>query len=176
MARLERWNTYGLRGNWLSGCQLYDFIASLLTKHNTTDCSGGGYQMNGDYTTYQYYATKMTGHRTHTIGSADGALDAYSTVDESKVRVLTGILGSKRGTWYLTISSLSSVGLHRSGSVDIQTWAFEDTGHFGASKGPSDRGVVKHGYSGDSVTFPIFSTGTDVNASFAFEFDVQRRA
>jgi hypothetical protein len=39
---LERINANGLRGNWLSGCQLHDFLSSLLTK-STNSCGASNY-------------------------------------------------------------------------------------------------------------------------------------
>ena len=75
ISRLERNNAYGLRGNWLDGCQLHDFMASLLGKTNTSDCTGTGYYPNGEYEVYKYYNQNMTGTRAATTGSGDGVLD-----------------------------------------------------------------------------------------------------
>ncbi|KAK4495186.1 hypothetical protein PRZ48_013513 [Zasmidium cellare] len=139
ISRLERYNAIGLRGNWLSGCQLHDFLASLLGKSNTNDCTGTGYYTNGEYQVYKYYNKNMTGTRAGTTTSGDGTLDVYTTIGSSTVRTLTGVLTST-GTWYINIKNLSSVGLPTSGSFTIQTWGFDDKGHFGRVDGPSNRG------------------------------------
>ncbi|KAK0385958.1 hypothetical protein NLU13_7133 [Sarocladium strictum] len=172
IARLERYDAHGLRGNWLGGCQLHDFMASLLGKSNTSSCtSATGYYGNGEFQVYKYYNQNMTGSRVQTTGSGDGVLDVYTTVDSDKVRTLTGV-NLKTGTWYITIKGLTAVGLPASGTLDIQTWGFEDKGHYGEVTGPSDRGVVAHQYSGGSITFPIFQTTQDRYTAWAFEFGV----
>jgi hypothetical protein len=170
ISRLERWNANGLRGNWRDGCQLYDFLASLLTKTDINDCVGEGYQANSDYTTYQYYYLNMTGHRAGTTSSGDGSLDAYATVGPKKVRTLAGVVDSQIGTWYLTIDNLSSVGLKKSGDLAITTLAFENSDHFTASKGPKSHGATTYAYSGNSVTIAIHSTAAQNNTAWAFEF------
>jgi hypothetical protein len=171
ISRLERYNLRGLRGNWLSGWQLRDFLASLLTKTDTDDYTGTGYAGNGEFNVYKYYYQNMTGERATTTGTGDSVMDVFTTVDTDKVRVLTGVL-NQQGTWYITISGLPAVGLASSGTLDIQTWGFDDAGHFGAVTGPSDRGVYGHQYDGDSVTFPVYQTSQDENTAWAFEFDI----
>lgn len=51
ISRLERYDAVGLRGNWLSGYQLHDFMASLLGKPNADNSdysyTGTGYYPNG---------------------------------------------------------------------------------------------------------------------------------
>lgn len=47
ISRLERYNMYGLRGNWASGAQLHDFLAGLLGKTDVTSATGAGYYPNG---------------------------------------------------------------------------------------------------------------------------------
>jgi hypothetical protein len=42
IARLERYNMYGLRGNWLGGVNLQDYLASLLGKSGSTYYGNGG--------------------------------------------------------------------------------------------------------------------------------------
>lgn len=53
ISRLERYNARGLRGNWLGGAALHDFMASLLGKPNAGTGSynptAGGYWPNGEY-------------------------------------------------------------------------------------------------------------------------------
>ncbi|QIW96732.1 hypothetical protein AMS68_002250 [Peltaster fructicola] len=97
ISRLERLNYIGLRGNWLSACQLRDFMASLLTKTNTNDCTGTGYAPNGEYQVYKYYYKNMTGTRMGTSQTTDGHMDVYATAGTDKVRVLTGTLGQEHG-------------------------------------------------------------------------------
>lgn len=173
ISRLERYNAWGLRGNWLSGLELHDLLASLLSKtsaengdYSYTDTS---YFPNGGWNVYKYYATNMTGYRAGTTGSEDRLLDIYVTVGSDKVRVLTGAR-IETGTWAVEIDSLSSVGLPTEGTVNIQTWGFDWTGYYDPVGAPSDRGIVEHDYSGDSVVFPIYQT--DAVTAWAFEFSV----
>lgn len=42
IARFERFNMSGLRGNWLSGANLQDFMAGLLWKSGSTYFANGG--------------------------------------------------------------------------------------------------------------------------------------
>lgn len=169
ISRLERYNYFGLRGNWLSGCQLHDFMASLLGKSDNNACSVTGYYPNGEYQVYKYYNLNMTGTRATTTGTGDGVMDVYTTIGTDKVRTLTGV-NLKTGTWYITINNLSSVGLPTSGSLPIQTWGFVDNGHYGREDTYTDRGVYSHTYSGNSVTFPVYQTSQDANTAWAFEF------
>ncbi|RDW59995.1 glycoside hydrolase-3 [Coleophoma crateriformis] len=169
IAQLERVDAVGLRGNWLSGWQLHDFLASLLGKSNTSDATGTGYYPNGDYQVYKYYNLNMTGHRVGSTPSDDLLLDTYATVGTDLVRVLTGVR-IQNGTWQVTINDLSAVGLPTSGTLDIHTWGFTWNDHFGEVDGPTDLGYYGHDYTGDSVTFPIFQT--DVVTAYAFEFAV----
>ncbi|KAF5240632.1 hypothetical protein FANTH_9483 [Fusarium anthophilum] len=171
ISRLERYNYIGLRGNWLSGCALHDFMASLLGKSDDNSCTAGGYVPNGEYQVYKYYNLNMTGTRATTTGSGDGKLDVYATIGTDKVRVLTGV-NIATGTWYITINNLSSVGLPTSGSLAIHTYGFDDNGHYGGVSAPSDRGVYSHTYSGNSVTFPVYQTTQDKNTAWTFEFAV----
>lgn len=175
ISRFERYNAYGLRGNWLGGCKLHDFMASLLGKpgaeDSTASCTEGDYYPNGEYQVYKYYALNMTGNRVNTTGSGDKIMDVYATIDDDMVRTLAGVR-LQTGTWYLTIDSLSAAGLPESGNVSIQTYGFMDNGHFGEVDAPTDRGVASHSYSGDSVTFPVYQTADDRNTSWAFEFAV----
>jgi hypothetical protein len=113
----------------------------------------------------------MTGVRAQTTSSGDGVLDIYTTIGSDKVRTLTGV-NLQTGTWYITIESLSSVGLPTSGSLNIQTWGFDDKGHFGEVNAPSDRGIVSHPYSGNSVSFPVYQTSQDEHTAWGFEFSV----
>ena len=65
----------------------------------------------------------MTGTRAGTTGSGDGAIDVFATVGaDSTVRLLTGVIGSQTGTWYITLNNLQDLGLPSSGTLNIQTY------------------------------------------------------
>jgi hypothetical protein len=175
ISQLERVNAHGLRGNWLSGLQLHDFMGSLVSKPNADTSSysptGTGYFPNGDYQVYKYYNQQMTGHRVGTSPSADLKLDTYATVGSDMVRILTGVRITT-GTWQITVNDLSAVGLPKSGSLNIHTLGFPDTGgHYAEVDAPNDLGWYEHTYSGNSVTFPVFQT--DALTAWAFEFYVR---
>lgn len=111
--------------------------------------------------------TFFLGRRVKTSGSTDRLFDVYATIGTDRLRVLCGVR-LQTGTWQLTLQGLSSIGKAASGSVNIQTWGFPNTGgHFGRLDAPTDLGIVAHTYSGDSVTFPIFQT--DTSTAYAFE-------
>jgi hypothetical protein len=144
-------------------------MANLVAKSNNNDCTGTGYFGVGEFNVYKYYNQNMTGTRAGTTGSGDGTLDVYTTIGSSTVKTLTGVLRNT-GTWYITIKNLSSVGLPTSGTLNIQTYGFEDAGNFGRVDGPSNRGVYGHTYSGNSVTFPVYQTNQDEYTAWGFEF------
>ena len=171
ISRLERYNAYGLRGNWLSTCQLHDFMASLLAKTDDSSCTSAHYFGNGEYQVYKYYNTNMTGTRATTTTSGDGVIDLYTTIGADSVRVLTGVL-TNTGTWYITINNLAAVGLPTNGTLNIQTWGFDDQGHYASEGYPSNRGIAGHAYSSNSVTFPVFQTSQDEYTAWVFEFAV----
>lgn len=56
VSRFERYDTFGLRANWASACQLHDFLANLITKPGAPDaeCGATGYQPNGQWQMYAY--------------------------------------------------------------------------------------------------------------------------
>lgn len=169
ISQLERVNSIGLRGNWLSGTQLHDFLASLLSKPDPTNPTSAGYSPNGEYQVYKYYNLNMTGNRVGTMPSDDLKIDTYATVGDM-VRILTGVR-IETGTWQVTVNGLSSVGLPSSGNLNIHTWGFPFTGeHTGSVSAPNDLGWVEHTYDSDSVTFPIFQN--DASTAYAFEFYV----
>lgn len=178
ISQIERVDAIGLRGNWLSGLKLHDFMASLLSKPTADktyyDPSGGDYYPNGDFQVYKYYNTNMTGLRLGTLPSANKKLDAYATADVDLVRTLVGVRGEDVvGTWSLTINDLGEVGLDQTGTLKIHTWGFpvsEDDVHYGRVNGPKDLGWADHPYSGSSVTIPIYQT--DTMTAYAFEFEV----
>lgn len=172
ISRLERYDAVGLRGNWLSGYQLHDFMASLVSKPGapgTYSYPGTGYYPNGEWQVYKYYNTNMTGTRAGTTGSGDRLMDVYSTIGKDKVRVLCGTR-LQTGLWYITINKLSAIGLPTSGTVNIHTLGFVDNGHYGEVDGPTDRGYATHPYSGDSVTFGVSQTQQDQFTAWGFEF------
>ena len=119
---------------------------------------------------YNYYVKNQTGFRAGTTASTDGKFDVYATVSD-KVRILCGTR-LVTGTWELTVENLSAVGLPTSGTLNIQTWGLIDSGHTTEVTGPTNRGIVAHTYSGNSVTFPIYQTTQDANTAWAFEFSV----
>ena len=175
ISRLERYDTIGLRGNWLSNYALHDYMASLLTKPGADTSSynpaGTGYAPNGEFQVYKYYNRNMTGSRVGTTGTGDGLMDVYATKGTDKVRVLTGVR-LKTGTWYITINNLSAAGLPTSGSLSIHTLGFVDKGHYGEVDALTDRGLYSHTYSGNSVTFPVYQTSDDQYTAWSFEFNV----
>jgi hypothetical protein len=169
IAQLERHNAIGLRGNWLMGIALHDMLASLLSKPGAekdykTDTTG--YFGNGEYQVYKYYAQNMTGHRVATTASGDKKMDVFAVVGKDAARFMVGARLAT-GTWQLRINGLSALGLSKSGSVRIKTWAFPFNGHYGRVDGPKDEGTVTHKYDGDGVTFPIFQK--DQHTAYAFE-------
>ncbi|KAK7045964.1 hypothetical protein VNI00_006959 [Paramarasmius palmivorus] len=168
IANFERWNMYGLRGNWVGGTQLHDFFASLLGKPDLNTWSATGYYGNGEYQVYKYYASTMKGHRVATTRSTDKKMDSYAVVDTNRVRIL---VGGRRvtGTYQLTIDNLSAIGLPTSGSMSVHTLQFDWAGRYGRVDGPKDLGYVSHSYSGNSLSFPIYQTST--TTTWAFEFD-----
>ncbi|OQD79966.1 hypothetical protein PENANT_c041G00927 [Penicillium antarcticum] len=168
ISRLERYDAWGLRGNWLSGWTLHDLMANLLTKvSDPSDYSATDYAAAPEFQVYKYYYLNMTGSRVETSGTGDRLFDVYATVDSDKVRVLSGTRITS-GNWQITVDNLSAVGLPTEGSVDIQTWGFAGTSIYEEVDAPSDRGVVTHTYTGDTLTFPIYQT--DASTAWAFEF------
>ncbi|KAJ5389201.1 uncharacterized protein N7496_000269 [Penicillium cataractarum] len=165
IGQLERINARGLRGNWLSGTNLHDYMASLLGK------SGSTYYPNGDYQVYKYYYQNMTGYRVGTLPSSDLKLEAYATVGSDYARVLVGVRVAT-GTWELELNSLSSLGLPTSGTLNVHTWGFPVASdvHYGEVDAPTDLGWYGHAYSGDTVTFPVYQT--DEVTAYVFEFAI----
>jgi len=172
ISRLERYDAVGLRGNWLSGYQLHDLLASLLTKPgmpNSYSYTDANYVPNGEWQVYKYYNMNMTGTRVKTTGTGDRIMDVYSTIGSDKVRTLCGTR-LQTGTWYITINKLSAIGLPTSGTLNIHTYGFVDAGHYGQVDAPTDRGYYTHTYSGDSVTFAVYQTQQDQFTAWGFEF------
>ncbi|KAF8312919.1 hypothetical protein DL93DRAFT_2081579 [Clavulina sp. PMI_390] len=166
ISRFERYNMYGLRGNWYSQAQLHDFLAGLLGKTNVNSATGTGYYANGDWNVYYYYATTMVGHRVATTGSTDGLMDCYAVVDSSVVRILVGGRETT-GTYELVINNISSLGLATSGTITVHTYQFSWGGAF-VAESKTDLGTVAHTYSSNTLSFPIYQT--DTTTTWAFEF------
>lgn len=168
IARLERYNVFGLRGNWRSGTTLHDLFANLLTKSDPFNYTATDYEPAPEYTVYQYYYNNMTGVRVKTTGSTDLQFDVYATAQSNgKVRILSGTQVAN-GTWSINVGNLSDVGLPTSGTIDIQTWSFPGNQLYSAYYYPTNRGVRSHTYSNNSISFPVYQT-TDYTA-YAFEF------
>lgn len=166
IARLERYDTTGLRANWLSTWELHDFLAELVWRPN----ANSAYQPNGAWQMYRYYAQQMTGQRLTTTGSTDGILDIFATLgNDGVVRILTGVRRGT-GTWEIEVRNLGALGFPANGNLVIQTWGFDDVGLRGVSNGPSDRGTFQHTYTGGVLRFPIFQTTEDRTTAWAFEF------
>jgi hypothetical protein len=170
ISRLERYEAYGLRGNWLSGWNLHDLLANLLTKKSDPlDYNATDYASSPEYQVYKYYNLNMTGSRVETSGTGDRLFDVYATVDSGNVRILSGARIAT-GNWQITVQGLASIGLPSAGSINIQTWGFAGTDVYAEVDAPSDRGIVSHEYSDGVLTFPIYQT--DASTAWAFEFSV----
>ncbi|KAH7021926.1 glycoside hydrolase superfamily [Ilyonectria destructans] len=174
IAQLERVNAYGLRGNWLSGNALHDFMAGLLGKPHASDSSysytAGGYWATGSWQVYHYYAKNMTGTRVATDPTSDLRGEVYAVVGSDKVRLLVGSRVAT-GTFNIELSQLSAVGLPTSGTLQIHTYGFPGSDdHYAELDAPTDLGVYGHPYSGNSVSFPIYQK--DVYTAYAFEFSI----
>lgn len=175
ISQLERINAHGLRGNWLSGYELHDFLASLLSKPDNPDNgdyspTAAGYYPNGDYQVYKYYYQNMTGYRVGTTPSTDLKLEAYATVGTT-AKVLVGVRVAT-GTWTLELNDLSAIGLPTSGTLNVQTWGFPVASdvHYGEVDGPTNLGIYGHAYTGNTVSFPVYQT--DETTAYVFEFDL----
>ncbi|KAF2149125.1 glycoside hydrolase family 39 protein [Myriangium duriaei CBS 260.36] len=170
ISRLERYSMIGLRGNWLSGTELHDLMANLVTKSNPSNYASKDYSPAPEYPVYQYYNLNMTGHRVASTGSPDRQLDAYAVVGSDKVRILVGVRVAT-GIWELEIDNLSSIGLPASGSITVQTYAFPGGANvFSVAPATQNQGTYTHTYSGNSLSFPIYQK--DTATAYAFEFAV----
>lgn len=172
ISQLERVNAIGLRGNWLSNGALHDFMAGLLGKPNASTTSysltAGGYWPAAEFQVWKYYATNMTGHRVQTAATSDKHGEVYAVVDTDRVRLLVGARVAT-GTWYINLTNLTALGLPTSGTLNIHTYRFEgSSNHFQEYDSSTDLGTYGHTYSGNSVTFPIYST--EIYTGLAFEF------
>jgi hypothetical protein len=171
ISRLERYEAFGLRGNWLSGTELHDLMANLLNKtHDSANYTARDYVPAGEWQVYKYYAVDMTGERVKTNGSADRLFDVYGTVDCDKVRVLAGSRVTA-GNWSVQVENLMSVGLPGEGEVAVQAWEFPGQTQWSVEFAPVDAGVSTVVYSGNELVLPV---STDNTTGHAFEFAVGR--
>ncbi|KAL1874420.1 hypothetical protein VTK73DRAFT_297 [Phialemonium thermophilum] len=173
IAQLERVNAFGLRGNWLSGEALHDFLAGLVGKPNAVsgyNYTAGGYWPTPAWQVYKYYSRNMTGTRVQTSPTADLRGEVYAVVGTNTVRLLVGSRAAT-GTFNVQLENLSAVGLPESGTLNVHTWGFPSTDdHYARLDGPTDLGLYGHPYSGNSLSFPIYQT--DVYTAYAFEFGI----
>lgn len=170
IARLERYNFWGLLGNWNSGTALHDLFANLLTKESDpNDYAATDYVAAPGYWVYKYYNLNMTGERLATTGSNDGYLDVYATKDENTVRLLVGSR-VREGTWTVQLSGLSSIGYDPSGTVSISTWGFGGANLTVPQAAPDFRNTYDHRISDDTLSFAIYQN--DIYTAWAFEFAV----
>ncbi|KAM3064725.1 hypothetical protein ACMFMF_011788 [Clarireedia jacksonii] len=173
ISQLERVNAIGLRGNWLSTGALHDFMAGLLGEPDAGtsayNAAAGGYWPAAEYQVYKYYYRNMTGYRVATDPTSDLHGEVYAVIGEDRVRLLVGTRVAT-GNWDIQLDKLSSVGLPESGTLDIHTYRFEGNAsdHFQEFDDMTDLGSYGHVYSGDTVTFPIYST--EGTTALAFEF------
>ncbi|KAI5304786.1 hypothetical protein KEM56_005932 [Ascosphaera pollenicola] len=143
IARLERYDAIGMRGNWLSKLQLHDFLANLLGKPNAEndelyDYHNKDYWPVGEWQVYKYYHTNMTGVRLGTQGSDDRTLDVYSALSDDKVlRVLAGVRLAQ-GAFTVQIDGVEdALGVENGkGSVTVKTLRFDNNGKWGRVDGP----------------------------------------
>lgn len=178
IAQLERVNAFGLRGNWLSGDALHDFLAGLVTKPGGDDASvynatAGGYTPTPAWQVYRYYAQDMgVGDRRQTAPTADLLGDVFAVVTTTTTTTTARLLVGARaatGTFYIDVYGLTAIGLPAAGTLDIHTYGFPSTSdHYAELDAPEDLGWYGHTYSGDVVSFPIFQT--DEYTAYAFEF------
>ncbi|KAK4502182.1 hypothetical protein PRZ48_005607 [Zasmidium cellare] len=172
ISQLERYNAIGLRGNWLGGTQLHDLAASLLSKPDPNNYASTDYFPNGDYQVYKYYSQNMTGNRVGTSVSQDGKFDAYATVGGGLAKVLMGVRPPTQGTYTVSLSNLTALGLPASGNLNVRTWKFPvgSDVHYSGVDGPTDLGYISHSYSGNTLALPYYQT--DKLTAYAWEFAV----
>ena len=175
IARLERYNVQGLRGNWASGYSLHDYFANLLGKPGAMeDCHSSycetstGYWGNGEYNVYKYYNLNMTGDRVQTTGSPDGLFDIYATAGTTynSVKMLCGSRGTD-STWDILVTNLDAVGYPPSGTINIHAYQF----NYGQGKFDDvsvvDQGVLPHTYDNNQI---VFFVSPNTTTGYAFEF------
>jgi len=147
-------------------------MAGLLGKPNAGTSSysstAGGYWPAAEFNVYRYYNKTMTGNRIATDPTQDLQGEVYAVVDSDRVRLLVGTR-VPTGTWYINLSSLSSISLPTSGTLNIHTYRFNgSSNHFQEYDYPVDLRVYEHLYSSNQLPFPIYTTET--YSALAFKF------
>lgn len=172
IAQLERMNAPGLRANWMSGFQLHDYAANLLSKPQSGDSyveNATGYYPAREFPVYSYYRQKMQGTRVQTVMTPNTLSDAYAVICDSdrKLRILSGTRPGN-GTWTIQINSLSSLGLFTSGSVETRVIHFNSAPTlFDPVDPPVDEGAAIWDYGDDYLIWKIFQD--DPGATWALE-------
>lgn len=161
ISRLERYDTLGLRGNWLSGTTLHDLMANLLTKkNNPEDYAATDYLPTGEWQVYAYYNRNMTGQRVATTGSTDRLFDVYATIDGTSLKVLAGSRITA-GTWSIQIEGISG-----DGNVDVHEYSFPGTTQYSVLEAPVDGGVSQTAIQSGVLTLDVKSDNT---TAYAYE-------
>lgn len=172
IATMERINMIGLRANYNMGGQLHDLFAGLLGKPGagtgSYSSTGQGYYANGEWQVYNYYSS-MTGNKLATTRSGDGKFDVYATSSGGKtgVKILAGPRLTT-GSWTIKVNSLSSLGLPKSGKINIRTYRFDFSGTYSQVGKPVNMGTSSIAYSNDFLTIPV--KPATQNTAYAFEF------
>jgi len=169
ISRLERYDFFGMLGNWLGGTQLHDLFAGLLTKKsNPANYAATDYAAAPGYPIYSYYNLNMTGLRANTTGSSDRLLDTYATIGVDKVRILAGVK-LQTGAFSVVVQGLNAVG-YTSGSVAVSTYSFEGSSTKTIATGLTSKGSKTYNISNNEITIPIQQDVT--SSGWAFEFPV----
>lgn len=170
ISRLERYDFLGMLGNWLSGTQLHDLFAGLLTKKSDPgNYAATDYAPAPGFEVYSYYNLNMTGVRANTTGSTDRWLDTYATIGVDKVRILAGVK-LQTGTWSVVVEGLASVG-YSSGSVAVSTYSFDGASTKTIASTPGSKGSTNYTITNDAITIPIHQDTT--STGWAFEFPIK---
>ena len=170
ISRLERYDFFGMLGNWLGGLQLHDLFGGLLTKtHNRGDYKATDYAPAPGYPIYKYYNQNMTGLRAVTTGSTDRWFDTYATVGDDKVRILAGVKVNI-GTWNVKVQGLSAVG-YKSGTVSVTKLSFDGSSTLQIGADTMNRGIENFTIAGDCITIPLVQANNF--SGWAFEFPVK---
>lgn len=170
ISRLERYDFWGMLGNWLGGTQLHDLFGGLLTKKsNPGNYAATDYVAAPGYLVYSYYNLNMTGVRANTTGSTDRSLDTYATKGSDKVRILAGVK-LQTGTYSVVVQGLSAVG-YSSGSVTVSTYSFDGASTKVIASGPTAKGSAMYSIVNGAITIPIHQDTS--STGWAFEFPVK---
>lgn len=148
IAQLERYNLRGLRSNWGGGSALHDFMADLVFKGTS------GYQTNGEWQLYKYYAG-MNGDRLATTGSTDYRFDVFGTKDGGVAKIIAGTRTVK-AQYEIRVSGLTGLGLPASGMVSVKTLRFDWSGSKGQVGAPVSLGSKNMSYTNNAVRHSIF--------------------